>query len=222
MRISNLVKHFSLIVCFVFLTPRLAEAQSLQKIRADLAAIETPEQADMYMMNAPAVKGTVLNLDAIRDTTRIDRILLESNVGDVNEFELDDDTTVLVYKTVAKTATQSYRVQYIFLDNKKLSKEKIDSLRKMILKRVAAGENFAQLASEYSMDSNSRKGGDLGWFSEGMMHRQFEEAVREKKTGEVFMVDIPSNQWYYVVRNSHAPRFDKQVTVLYIEAEVSR
>lgn len=44
--------------------------------------------------------------------------------------------------------------------------------------RIAAGEDFAEVASEVSQDPGSKgKGGDLGWVSKGMMVKPFEEAL---------------------------------------------
>ena len=48
----------------------------------------------------------------------------------------------------------------------------------VLLERVNAGENFAQLAEEHSDDLGSAPlGGDLGWFRRGRMLREFEDAA---------------------------------------------
>lgn len=55
-----------------------------------------------------------------------------------------------------------------------------------IWNRVVAGEDFAELARQYSQDeSNAPMGGDLGHFSRGMMVPEFEEAAFNMKVGEV-------------------------------------
>lgn len=47
-----------------------------------------------------------------------------------------------------------------------------------ILRRLDAGEDFSELARQYSDDpGSSGKGGDLGWFSRGVMVKQFEDAA---------------------------------------------
>jgi len=52
--------------------------------------------------------------------------------------------------------------------------------------RIAAGEDFAELAAEYSEDGGSAaQGGDLGWFGRGRMVSQFEEEAFALGVGEI-------------------------------------
>ena len=55
-----------------------------------------------------------------------------------------------------------------------------------IMERAKAGENFADLANEYTQDpSGQGKGGDLGWFGKGQMVKPFEEAAFEASKGSI-------------------------------------
>ncbi|HCY35937.1 MAG: hypothetical protein DKM50_03725 [Candidatus Margulisiibacteriota bacterium] len=54
-----------------------------------------------------------------------------------------------------------------------------------LLARAKTGEDFAKLASEYSSDSSSKAGGDLGWFGVGMMVPEFEAAAFSLAPGEI-------------------------------------
>ncbi|BBD08776.1 SurA N-terminal domain-containing protein [Desulfovibrio ferrophilus] len=51
--------------------------------------------------------------------------------------------------------------------------------------RLAKGSTFEELAKKYSEGPSNATGGDLGWFSRGMMVGPFEEAAFSLKPGEV-------------------------------------
>ena len=65
-----------------------------------------------------------------------------------------------------------------------LVKEKIAA--QVIVDQLKQGADWAELASELSLDtSNKDNGGDLGWFSRGMMVAAFEEAAFGLQIGEI-------------------------------------
>ncbi len=54
-----------------------------------------------------------------------------------------------------------------------------------IVARLDDGEDFGELAREYSQDPGSaNQGGDLGWFPRGVMLQEFEEAAFDLEPGE--------------------------------------
>ncbi len=82
----------------------------------------------------------------------------------------------------------SVRVRHILLSlqayggNRQMIIELADSLKAVI----ENGGNFNQIALEYSADESNRAiGGDLGWFSEGMMVSGFNDACFENSKGEL-------------------------------------
>ena len=67
-------------------------------------------------------------------------------------------------------------------DAEEKARKKAEDLRT----QIEQGADFAQLAKEFSKDSaTAPKGGDLGFFEEGQMVKEFEEAVFSLKAGEL-------------------------------------
>jgi foldase protein PrsA len=55
-----------------------------------------------------------------------------------------------------------------------------------VKEKIDAGQDFAQLAKEYSIDaSNAENGGELGYFSKGTMVEEFEKAAFSMNKGDI-------------------------------------
>lgn len=207
-----------ILIFFTFVS-FLVNGQIIKRTKLEISSIQTVLEANEYLANhSSTMTGQLFELSSRADTADFYQKLISMEKGNIIDFAGDNEKHFF-FKTLETRNVKSFRVQYIFLDNKKLTLEKIDSLRRVIFRRLDKGDSFDSLAKEYSIDGNALKGGDLGWFEEGMMNAKFEKSIGSKKTGEIFTVDIPSEKWFYVVRNSHDPRLDKKVTVLYIEVK---
>lgn len=102
-----------------------------------------------------------------------------------------------ISNSISFSKCKSMRVSYIYLDGSKLNMDEINNLREIIISKYKKGTSFAVLANANSMDN--AKDGDLGWFDEGQMEKTFQDAILKHKKGEIFTVDIPVNNWFYVV-----------------------
>jgi hypothetical protein len=103
-----------------------------------------------------------------------------------------------LYKVIEEDTKIYMRAGYIYLSGDSLSMKEIDSLRKSIIEQFNAGRKWETLVAEYNMDTNPAAN-DLGWFPEKTYVPEFESAIRERKPGtELFTIDIPRFNWYYV------------------------
>ena len=62
---------------------------------------------------------------------------------------------------------------------------KTEEEAKEIKKKLDKGEDFSKLAKEYSLDENKDSGGSLGYFSNGQMVQNFENATASLKIGQI-------------------------------------
>lgn len=170
--------------------------------------INTVQEAEAYIAANAALKPTLFKLSYKKDTTLIDKRLLRQNKGDI--FSVG----YVTYKVLEAKETVTYRANYIFLDGSSLSVTEIDSLKKLIVQKANAGASFEQLSDQYTMDGNTTHG-DTGWFfGIEMMPKEFQEAVKNHKTGEIFFVDVTDKQWHYIVKKTYDDDLKKDITVL--------
>jgi hypothetical protein len=167
--------------------------------------IKTLAQAEAWMRANPKSNGKLITLESKTDTSEILRPLYNKKNGFT--FRIGD----LSYKILQIDSTLSFRVSYIYFSGEHLSKNQIDSLRQDVISRYRAGENFFDLVRQYNMDMNIN--GDTGWFTEGMMVKEFEKEVRSHKRGDIFTVDTPEQNWYHVVLKTFDDTYIKTLTV---------
>jgi hypothetical protein len=71
---------------------------------------------------------------------------------------------------------------------------------KQVLARLAAGEDFAAVAAEVSLDKASgQNGGDLGWFGRGQMVAPFEEAAFALEVNQLSQ-PIKTDYGYHIIQ----------------------
>jgi len=73
----------------------------------------------------------------------------------------------------------------LFAFKKDVSEESAEKKAREVHARLKKGENFSSMARLYSDDATSAEGGDLGYFTRGVMVSSFEEAAFRLKIGEI-------------------------------------
>jgi parvulin-like peptidyl-prolyl isomerase len=156
-----------------------------QKI--DLTAINSIEDAEKYKE---------INTDrfTIVDYIATTKDSLNYYKNQLNEKSKTENIKVLEVKPIV-----AMKVNYIFFYGKTLSKKEIDLKRKEILDLYEKGVSSDELVAEYTMDHNSKPGGNFGWIDDVNVEPTFRETVKKHKKGDVFLVDTPELNWYYVV-----------------------
>ncbi len=82
------------------------------------------------------------------------------------------------------------RASHILVDSEEKAKAALD--------RLNAGEEFAEVAKDVSMDGSAPTGGDLGYFPKGEMIQEFEEAAFALKKGETSRL-VKTEVGYHII-----------------------
>lgn len=98
-----------------------------------------------------------------------------------------------------KGATAEAYMALIPFTPSKLDRENTRKRAEDILKNLTV-ENFADMAKKYSKDPGSAiNGGELGWFSKGMMVKPFEDAVFQGNIGEIYPEPVETEYGQHII-----------------------
>ncbi|MCD4760595.1 protein translocase subunit SecD [bacterium] len=166
--------------------------------QADVSGLEGDEQKDGVealrdvierRVNAFGVSEPIVQTNYSGDDYRI--IVELAGVKDVNEaINIIDKTPLLEFKLQGEEIIEEDE------------EDEVKNQAQIILARALDGENFNQLASEYSEDPGSAiNGGDLGWVTKGNFVPEFEDAIfNQLKIGELSKDLIESQFGYHIIK----------------------
>jgi len=124
------------------------------------------------------------NKDAFKQPEQVDAAYITLSLGALAEnIDISDKELKAYYEQrAADLASEERRASHILIEEGSKADETIAEIQK----RLKAGESFADLAREYSIDTVSAKeGGDLGYAGRGIYDPAFEKALFALEEGEV-------------------------------------
>ncbi len=199
-----MIRHIVILFFFLGLT---AYGQTKKEIKETLKRIDSKEKIEAYLLANPDWKIEYIELSDI--DADVPKKLTKLEEGESTFIKSKGEK--FHYKLLSKTKEVEFRVSYIYLNGRELTKNQIDSLRPLIIQKYKAKIPFEELVVKYNMDGNSVKGGDFGWFKTGSTVPEFEKAVQEHRKGDIFIVDVDVKNWYYVVLKTYS---DREPTIL--------
>lgn len=210
-----------LITLFTFFTFSILSAQD--SVNKQLETVNSEEEAIEFInANEKTSKGEVIVFNEAKHKTALAETLLKKGKGGSKTVEREHE--IVHYKVVDVYDQIHYRASIIMFDSSKASLEDINAARALVMKKYEEGYPFDVLAKQYSMDITANRGGDLGWFTPGTYIEDLEHKIisPDHATNDIFFVDLPDENKYYVVLKTHEQLGIKEVKVLKVVESVSR
>ena len=141
--------------------------------------------------------GDVLSvsLDEIYDFARID----EATLNDFFAASLYKEQIFNIVTVDVPALQEQVWARHILVADEETAQEVLDLL--------AEGENWADLALEFSQDtSNAERGGDLGWFNQTTMVREFTQVAYNTNIGAISQPFQTSFGWHILQVLGHEDR----------------
>ena len=104
--------------------------------------------------------------------------LFDAEIGTTIGPYLHNEGNYRIAKLVdVQKRADSVNARHILVSNERMTPDSANTFLNQLKKQFEAGVDFGELAQANSDDKGSAiKGGDLGWFSEGRMVDEFNEA----------------------------------------------
>jgi len=134
--------------------------------------------------------------------------ILASNTNILKEGDVIgpyiEDGAYILYKTskIYDDTISSVKASHILIEAEDDSDEADAKAKKEaqeVLQKARSGQDFAELAKEFSNGPSATKGGDLGWFKEGQMVDEFNTAVFAKSGTGVINKLVKTQYGYHII-----------------------
>lgn len=109
------------------------------------------------------------------------------------EMSFSDEQLRAEYDEQSATVDRAeFRASHILVESEESARE--------VLEKLSDGEEFIELASEFSVDPTGENGGDLGWFQSATMIPEFADAVSTMAVGDVSKNPVQSEFGYHIIK----------------------
>lgn len=180
------MKHIFVFLVLIFICG-MARSQKLAQIKKILDTTSNPIGYVKYVLKKKYFIDTIAVYSTNSFVGLADSLAYKGKIGKTyGPFKGEN----ILVKILFKAPNTFYHVNHILLDTSTFTPKFADSLANVLMSKIKTGtSSFADQASVYSADIPSAiKGGDLGWFVQGVMLPQLDAQITKRKKGELFKV----------------------------------
>jgi parvulin-like peptidyl-prolyl isomerase len=201
------------ILCVFFFTGFIlsAKSQTIAQIKSILDTTQNPIGFVKYVLKKKYFIDTVTVVSTQQFMGKADSLAYHGKVGKTyGPFKKEN----ILVKVLVKAPNTFYHIKHILLDTSVFDKNFAETKADEIIGKINSGATtFAAQASIYSADlESSAKGGDLGWFIQGVMLPQLDKEMVKHKKGDFFKVWSPSG--LHIVTVADNPKEDTGYALL--------
>ncbi len=199
-------------------------AQDREDLNKNIALLKTEFQAtvdDSAFVNANSTES--IRVETVKRGKlgpQIDSAVFSGTAGTVYGPFNDGDMLKLLKLKGFKATSDSVKARHILISTQSgmtaaVALAKADSLKNAI----KGGSDFALLAIQFSEDPGSKvKGGDLGWFTEGMMVPEFNDACFNGNVGD--LVTVSTQFGAHLINITEKTKSSNKAEVIYLSKKV--
>lgn len=188
-----------------------AKSQTVAQIKKILDTTQNPIGFVKYVLKKKYFIDTVTVVSTQQFMGKADSLAYHGKVGKTyGPFKKEN----ILVKILFKAPNTFYHIKHILIDTSVFDRSFAESLAENIMWKIKNGtSSFADQASVYSADYESgARGGDLGWFIQGVMLSQLDKEMVKHKKGDLFTVWSPSG--LHIVTIADNPKEDTGYALL--------
>ena len=126
--------------------------------------------------------------------------LVGEDVGFITEPTYENGSiSIKKLSKIDQDAQEKARAKHILLRFDDSNKSTVRSEANRILNLLRSGSDFEETARTYSQDGSASNGGDLGWFTDGMMVKPFQDAVFSRRRSGLIPRIIETDFGFHII-----------------------
>ena len=197
----------------------VATRLSIEELKADFTIFEDYDLMARRNSDNTTARFTFATEDELQDPNWAELFAAEQGAV-IGPYQASQGVYRIAKLAVVQNRPDSVEARHILIaPTQTMSLDSVNARIDAIKAQVEAGTDFGLLAEKNSDDKGSAiKGGDLGWFAEGAMVAEFNEACFTSKSGDLSVVT--SQFGVHLIEVTKTSRAVRKVKVAFIDRNV--